>query len=194
VRHIGGAVGAAQRELELLTASGLVRREVRGNQVYFQANQEAAIFPELQALFAKTVGLVDILRQSLMPLADRLCAAFVFGSAARGELHASSDVDLLVIGDATFGDVITAIQGVEKRLGRDVNPTVYSEDEFRAKVLAKHHFLTTVLTEPKMLVVGSAAELIELAGTGIVEPEPNSSRRSPRAAHTPLRPRPRQRK
>jgi predicted nucleotidyltransferase len=136
VRQVGGAVGAVQRELELLTASGLVRREVRGKQVYFQANQKAAIFPELQGLFAKTVGLVDILRESLMPLADRMRAAFVFGSAARGELHASSDVDLLVVGDVSFGDVITAIQGAEKRLGRDVNPTVFSEDEFRTKVLA----------------------------------------------------------
>ena len=159
VRHVGGAVGAAQRELELLTASGLVRREVRGKQVYFQANQKAAIFPELQGLFAKTVGLVDILRESLMPLADRMRAAFVFGSAARGELHASSDVDLLVVGDVSFGDVITAIQGAEKRLGRDVNPTVFSEDEFRTKVLAKHHFVTTVLGQPKMFVLGEDDDL-----------------------------------
>jgi predicted nucleotidyltransferase len=154
VRHIGGAVGAVQRELELLTASGLVRREVRGKQVYFQANQKAAIFPELQGLFAKTVGLVDILREALIPLANSVDAAFVFGSAARGELHASSDIDLLVIGETSFGDVVTAIQPAEKRLGRDVNPTVYSADEFRAKVEAKHHFLIKVLAEPKMFVFG----------------------------------------
>ena len=159
VRHIGGAVGAAQRELELLTASGLVRREVRGKQVYFQANQKAAIFPELQALFAKTVGLVDVLRESLMPLADRVRVAFVFGSAARGELHASSDVDLLVVGDVSFGDVIAAIQGAEKRLGRDVNPTVFSDDEFQTKVLAKHHFVTSVLGQPKMFVLGENDDL-----------------------------------
>lgn len=158
-RQVGGAVGAVQRELELLTASGLVRREVRGKQVYFQANQKAAIFPELQGLFAKTVGLVDILRESLMPLAEQMRAAFVFGSAARGELHASSDVDLLVIGDLSFGDVITAIQGAQKRLGRDVNPTVFSEDEFRTKVLAKHHFVTTVLGQPKMFVLGEDDDL-----------------------------------
>ena len=159
VRQVGGAVGAVQRELELLTASGLVHREVRGKQVYFQANQKAAIFPELQGLFAKTVGLVDILRESLMPLADRMRAAFVFGSAARGELHASSDVDLLVVGDVSFGDVITAIKGAEKRLGRDVNPTVFSEDEFRTKVLAKHHFVTAVLAQPKMFVLGEDDDL-----------------------------------
>jgi predicted nucleotidyltransferase len=92
-----------QRESELLTASGLVHREVRGKQVYFQANQKAAIFPELQGLFAKTAGLVDILREALIPLANRVNAAFVFGSAARGDLHASSDIDLLVVGETSFG-------------------------------------------------------------------------------------------
>ena len=174
-RQVGGAVGAVQRELELLTASGLVRREVRGKQVYFQANQKAAIFPELQGLFAKTVGLVDILRASLMPLADRLRAAFVFGSAARGELHASSDVDLLVVGDVSFGDVITAIQGAEKRLGRDVNPTVFSEDEFRTKVLAKHHFVTSVLAQPKMFVLGDDDDLYPKRGKQAV-PESAAAR------------------
>jgi predicted nucleotidyltransferase len=159
VRHVGGAVGAVQRELELLTASGLVRREVRGKQVYFQANQKAAIFPELQGLFAKTVGLVDILREALVPLADRIRVTIVFGTAARGELHASSDIDLLVVGEVSFGDVITAIQPAEKRLGRDVNPTVYSVDEFQAKVQAKHHFVTTVLAEPKMFVLGEDDQL-----------------------------------
>lgn len=152
-RHIGGAVGAVQRELELLTACGLVRREVRGKQVYFQANHDAAIFPELRGLFAKTSGLVDILREALIPLADRVDAAFVFGSAARGELHAASDIDLMVIGETSFGDVIAVIQGAEKRLGRDVNPTVYSVDEFRGKLEAKHHFLATVLAEPKLFVL-----------------------------------------
>jgi predicted nucleotidyltransferase len=180
-RQVGGAVGAVQRELELLTASGLVRREVRGKQVYFQANQKAAIFPELQGLFAKTVGLVDLLRESLMPLADRMRVAFVFGSAARGELHASSDIDLLVIGDVSFGDVITAIQGAEKRLGRDVNPTVFSEDEFRAKVLAKHHFVTSVLGQPKMFVVGDDDDLRPRAPKRSApdQPRPHSTHRLP---------------
>jgi uncharacterized protein len=182
VRHAGVAVGAAQRELEQLTAAGLVRREVRGNQVYFQANQKAAIFPELQGLFAKTAGLVDILREALVPLADSVRAAFVFGSAARGELHASSDVDLLVIGDVTFGDVITAIQVAEKRLGRDVNPTVYSEEEFRTKVMAKQHFITTVLVEPKLPVLGDESVLVNSWGPVIADPTSHSMKRGARVA------------
>ena len=85
-------------------------------------------------------------------LAARIDAAFVFGAAARGELHAGSDIDLMLIGDTSFGDVITVAQGAEKRLGRDVNPTVYSLDEFRGKIEAKHHFLMTLLAEPKLFV------------------------------------------
>jgi predicted nucleotidyltransferase len=177
VRHVGGAVGAVQRELELLTASGLVSREVRGNQVYFQANQKAAIFPELQGLFAKTVGLVNILREALIPLANSVDAAFVFGSAARGELHAASDIDLLVIGETSFGDVIAAIQPAQKRLGRDVNPTVYSADAFRAKVEAKQHFLTTILAEPKMFVLGSKDDL---TGPPVARPAAPGRKQPPR--------------
>jgi predicted nucleotidyltransferase len=163
-----------------------VRRDVRGKHVYFQANQQAAIFPELQGLFAKSAGLVDILREAPMPLAGRMRAAFVFGSAARGELHASSDIDLLVVGEVSFGDVIAPVQEAEKRLGRDVNPTVYSADEFRAKVLAKQHFLTTVLTGPKMFVLGGESDLSDLvakrtaAGTaGQSKPHPQSTRTRP---------------
>jgi predicted nucleotidyltransferase len=182
VRHTGGAVGAVQRELEQLTAAGLVHRDVRGKQVYFQANQKAAIFPELQGLFAKTAGLVDILREALMPLADRVHAAFVFGSAARGELHAASDIDLVVVGEASFGDVITAIQVAEKRLGRDVNPTVYSVDEFRAKRQAQQHFLTTVLAEPKMFVIGGEDKLPSLRPSRLADNALDGSKRHPRLA------------
>jgi len=182
VRQTGTAVGAVQRELEQLTAAGLVRRDVRGKQVYFQANKDAAIFPELQGLFAKTSGLVDILREALLPLAGRLEAAFVFGSAARGELRAASDVDLMVVGEASFGDVVAAVRGAEDRLGRDVNPTVHSLDEFRAKVRAKHHFLTTVLTEPKMFILGGDEELIGRSLKRMASPGPDPSRSNPRPA------------
>jgi predicted nucleotidyltransferase len=194
VRHTGGAVGAVQRELEQLTAAGLVHREVRGKQVYFQANRKAAIFPELQGLFAKTAGLVDILREALTPLADRMQAAFVFGSAARGELHASSDIDLLVVGEASFGDVITAIQRAEQRLGRDVTPTVFSPDEFQTKVRTKHHFLTTVLAEPKMFVIGGDDQLNKDPASRLAGIVLHEDRRRPRrAADRTRRLRPRRR-
>jgi len=163
VRLTGTAVGAAQRELELLTGAGLVKRSVRGRQVYFQANREASIFPELRGLFAKTAGLIDILREGLAPFGDQLRVAFVFGSAARGELSAASDVDLLIVGEAEFQEVVSALAGAQERLRRDVNPTVYPADEFHAKVRAGQHFLTKVLNGPRLFVVGGEHELVGLA-------------------------------
>lgn len=151
-----------------------MHRDVRGRQVYFQANRDAAIFPELQGLFAKTTGLVDILRDELRPLGARVTVAFVFGSAARGELHAASDIDLVVVGAASFGDLVPAMRRAAERLGRDVNPTVYSSNEFRAKVRAKDHFLSTVLAEPKMFVLGGDDEVIGLQGA-----RPSPARRTP---------------
>lgn len=182
VRHTSVAVGAAQRELEQLAAAGLVNREVRGNQVYFQANQKAAIFPELQGLFAKTAGLVDILREELLPFADQMRAAFVFGSAARGELLASSDIDLLVIGDTSLGDMVAGLRRAEERLGREVNPTVYSVTEFQTKRQAEQHFLTSVLAGPKMFVIGGDDELNSPSTTISLDRLPNERKRNPRPA------------
>jgi len=168
-RQTGTAVGAVQRELELLTAAGLLRRTVQGRQVYFQANRDAPIFPELRGLFAKTAGLIDVLRDALASLSDRIQVAFVFGSAARSELRATSDIDLLVVGAAPFQDVVHAIAAAQEQLGRDINPTVYPPDEFRAKLAAHHHFLTTVLREPRLFVVGGDDELVGLGAKRLAD-------------------------
>src|SRR5262249_28097388 len=153
-RHTGTAVGALQRELEQLTAAGLVRRTVQGRQVYFQANRDAPIFPELLGLFAKTAGLAGVIREALAPLVARVRVAWIVGSAARGELRASSDIDLLVVGDPSFQEVVEALTGAQQRLGREINPSVYPPDEVRTKLRARHHFLTAVLSEPRMYVIG----------------------------------------
>ena len=182
VRSTGAALGAAQRELEQLTGAGLLLRTVQGQQVYFQANREAPIFPELQGLFAKTAGLTDLLREALAPLAERVLMAFVFGSAARGELRASSDIDLLVVGDAPFQDVVASLAGAQERLGREVNPTVYPLDEFRSKLRAKHHFLTTVLGEPRMFIIGGDNELVGLGAKRLGDEASDQPKRNPRPA------------
>jgi len=182
VRNTGAALGAAQRELEQLTGAGLLLRTVQGRQVYFRANQAAPIFPELQGLFAKTAGLTDLLREALAPLSERVLVAFVFGSAARGELKASSDIDLLVVGDPPFQDVVASLAGAQERLGRDVNPTVYPLAEFRAKVRAKHHFLTTVLREPRMFIIGGDDELAGLGAKRLADKAPDQPKRNPRPA------------
>lgn len=182
VRQTGSAQGAVQQELDRLSRAGLLRRTTLGRQVHFQANRDAAVFPELHALLLKTAALVDILREALAPLGDQIRVAFVFGSAARGELRADSDVDLFVVGDAAFDIVAPALIPAQERLGRDVNPTVYPPAEFLAKVGSGHHFVTSVLREERLFVIGDPNELEGLGAERLGDSAPPERERDPRPA------------
>lgn len=165
LRAIGGGSGALQRELSQLVEAGLVDRVREGRQVYFSANRNAAIFPELQAIIQKTAGTADVLRTSLAPLLrqERIVLAFVYGSVAGGAQTAKSDVDLLILGDATLAEVIPAVRIAEQRLAREVNPSVYPVREFRAKLKAGNSFLKRILAGPKLFIAGDDHELERLA-------------------------------
>ena len=158
VRQTGLSPGSVQRELAALVSAGLVKRTTQGRQVYFQADSESPVFADLRSLFLKTVGVADVLRDGLRPLADRIVAALVFGSAARGELRNNSDIDVLVVGEVSFGEVVGALSEAQRALGREVNSTVYPVPEFREKVRKGHHFLNAVLSEPYLLVMGDRDE------------------------------------
>jgi predicted nucleotidyltransferase len=161
-RRAGTGIGATQRELGQLTDAGLLHRLRRGNQVYFRANRKNLIFEELKSILAKTSGIRDILQEGLAPLADRVKLAFVYGSIARGDEEASSDVDLMVVGKVSFKDVVAALSEIERKLGREVNPTVFGPREFREKLAAKNHFLSTVAKEKKLFVIGDEREFRRL--------------------------------
>jgi predicted nucleotidyltransferase len=155
--------GAVQRELKHLSDAGIIRRTVRGHQVYFQANPDSPIFHELKSLILKTAGIGDALRAGLARSSDQIKAAFIYGSIAKGEEGPRSDIDLLVIGNVSFSDVVANLQPAQKILGREVNPTVYPHNEFRSKLRAKHHFLTSILKEPRIYLIGDENELRRLA-------------------------------
>jgi predicted nucleotidyltransferase len=163
IQHAGLGRGSVQRELEFLARAGIARRTVHGRQVYFQANPACPIFPELRSLVVKTSGVADVLRAAFAPLASRIRVAFVYGSVARGEERRASDVDVMVVGEATFSEVVDALASAQDALGREVNPTVYPPDEFRAKINAKHHFLVTIIKGDKLFLIGDQRELGRLA-------------------------------
>ena len=163
VRASGGGVGAIQRELGRLVACGVLCRTARGKEVYFQANAACPAFAELKGLLAKTAGVADVLRAALAPLADRIEVAFVFGSTAEGKERRQSDVDVLVVGDASFSEVTAAFGPAQERLQREVNPSVYPADEFCAKLGARHHFLRSVLAGGKIFLIGDERGLEGLA-------------------------------
>ncbi|MBM4431446.1 MAG: ArsR family transcriptional regulator [Chloroflexi bacterium] len=162
-RAVSAGQGAVQRELRHLTAAGILRRSVRGHQVLYQANGESPIFAELRGLVVKTVGLADVLRNALAALADRIHMAFIYGSMADGSFRADSDVDVLVVGDVTFAEIVSALGPAQEMLGREVNPAVYSSGEVRTRLGRQDHFLTSLLAEAKIFLVGDDDDFAELA-------------------------------
>jgi DNA-binding transcriptional ArsR family regulator len=158
-QHLGVSPSTLQRELSSLVEAGILRRKREGNRVYFQANPQCPFFPELRSLMTKTAGLLDVLREALTPFASSIQWAFVYGSVARAEERASSDVDLMVIGRVGLAEIAPAIRKAEARLGRPVNPTVYTPEEFVEKWQTGNHFLRSVLREKMLVIFGGRDEL-----------------------------------
>lgn len=145
--------GNAHRALRRFEQAGLVTATRSGNQRRYRANRESPIFPELQGIARKTAGLADVLREALEPLAGRIAQAFVFGSIARGEAGPRSDVDLMVVGDVTFAEVVDAVYPLHERLGREVNPIVMSTSEFHSRG-KDPGFVKRVTSGPRIALFG----------------------------------------
>jgi predicted nucleotidyltransferase len=157
-RDSGTSVGTVQRELETLFQTGLIVRSMSGRQVYYQANRNHPVFAEIRSLVAKTVGIFQILRSALTPFADRVSLAFLYGSVARRAEGAESDVDLMVVGDVTLDEILAQSAPAERAIGRTINPTVYSTNEFKAKLQGGNHFLRSVMRGEKVILIGDEDE------------------------------------
>jgi len=160
-RRTGLPPGTLTRELNRLAASGLLKREKRGNQVLYSADRSCPVFEEVASMLRKTSGMADVIRDALSPVADRILAACVFGSVARGAETSGSDVDVLIVGDVSLGAVVDVFFPIQTRIGREINPKVFSQREWRAKVKAKDVFATEILRKPKMFLIGDRDELAE---------------------------------
>jgi len=180
-------LGGAQRELYYLWQAGMIERKVQGRQVYFQANRQSSLFAELHGLVLKTVGAVGVLRNALGGLEKSIEAAFLFGSLTKGSSDRRSDIDVMVIGDVSFAEVVAALALAQKSLMRDINPVVFPGDEFRQKVAQDDHFLITVLREPKIFLIGSDHELTRLGKKRLAK---GAREQSPRDRRSPRRRRP----
>ena len=160
IRRTASGSGAVQRELARLEESGLVVVSRRGNQKHYQANRASPVFDELRGLVLKTSGLVEPLRSALAPLSDRILLAFVYGSVARGEDRADSDIDVLIVGDdLTLEDLYARLAPVEKLLGRQISPTLYTRDEYRRRQARGTSFLKSVLKGQRLSLMGDADAL-----------------------------------
>jgi predicted nucleotidyltransferase len=160
IRLAGSGSGAVQRELEALTAAGIFTVSSTGSQKLYRANRQSPIFEELYGLVLKTVGLLEPLKKALKPYQSKIEIAFVYGSIAKGTDIAKSDIDLMIIGEQiAYGDIFMALQNAEKTLQRPINPNLMTPDEWRQRRSNKSAFVTKILEQPKMFVLGTDNEL-----------------------------------
>lgn len=156
------APGTLHKELTRLAAAGLLLRKDQGNQVRYQANRNCPIFPELAGLLRKTTGAAELLSTALTPLQPPL--ALIFGSIASGTETAGSDVDVLIIANLGFSEVVRALYPVQTELGREINAVLYNAQEFTRRVQEQDPFALELLGKPKIFLMGTEHDLSELAG------------------------------
>jgi predicted nucleotidyltransferase len=161
--HLETRPSSLQREIESLSEAGILRQWRDGRRLYFMADSRCPIFPELRGIFEKTAGIVSTLQQEFTPFAERIDAAFVYGSIAEGQERTDSDVDLMIVGRVGLSDLVPALRRAEARLGRPINPMIYSMEEFRRKAVTRDHFLTTVLAGKMLFLKGGKHELAAVA-------------------------------
>lgn len=160
IQTTGAGSGAVQRELARLAGSGLLSVEQVGNQKRYRANPASPIHDELAAIVRKTFGLALPLQQALAPLTNQITAAFVYGSVAKGSDTAASDIDVMLVSDSlAYPDVMAALDPVIARLGREVKPTLYTPEELGARIAAGNSFVTRVLAQPRIWLIGNDDDL-----------------------------------
>jgi len=162
-RKTGTRQGVVQRELDSLVRAGIALRTRDGNRTIYSINTESPFYPEMRGLIVKSTGLLDVLREALRPRASEIRVAAVYGSFARGEEGPRSDIDLLVVGSVRFSDVVGELESARERLGREINMTVFPELEFRRKAKIGDHFVSSLLKDKLLLVLGAADDLSRLA-------------------------------
>ena len=182
VRETGAGNGAIQREVKQLSDAGLIVRKTQGRQVFYQANRKSPVFSELRGLLLKTSGMSDVLRAVLAPLKHRIKVVFVYGSIAAQKDRVGSDIDLMIVGDVEFDDVVQRLSGAEKTLRREINPSVYPPRDFRSKLRSGNHFLNSVLQVKKLFVLGTEDDLRELSPKRLANRPPEQPPRNQKPA------------
>jgi len=163
IRLTHSGTGAVQRELEKLTAVGLLTVQSIGNQKHYTANRTSSLFAELRSIVLKTFGLADVLREALTPIASQIHIAFIYGSIAKQEDTAKSDIDLMLVSDhLTYADLFILLEEPQVQLGRSIHPTFYSLAEWTKKRNASNNFLIQIIKQPKIFLIGTEDELNKL--------------------------------
>lgn len=158
LRLTGMGVHTIKRELDRMVAAGILSMTKIGNQHHYQADPHCPIYHELLTIVKKTFGIVDVIYRALSPLAEEIAWSFIFGSVAGGKETSTSDIDLMIIGEADFSDVVSALYPLQEVLGREINPKIYSKEEWTQMLNKQDAFINDVLSRPYMDVIGEGDE------------------------------------
>jgi predicted nucleotidyltransferase len=163
IRLTHSGSGAVQRELDKLAKAELITVERKGNRKQYHANKLSPLYAELRGIVLKTFGLVDVLREALQPVSKDIKVAFIYGSVAKNEDTSESDIDLMIISDTlSYAELFPLLEKAQEQIGREINPTFYSESEWKRKLGEKKHFVTQVMKQAKLFLLGIEDELREV--------------------------------
>ena len=150
-RLAGVGKGAVVREIKKMTDAGLLTTHQQGNQQHYQANPDNPVFEELKAITRKTFGVQGVIKEALAPVLSQCNTAFIYGSVAKGQEHAGSDIDVLLVGhDLSYADIMERLEPAEQQLGRVINPTLFTPQEFRQREESQQSFVTRLMEQPKL--------------------------------------------
>lgn len=151
--------GTVNKELRKLAEAGLLLKEKQGNQLYYQANSNCIVFEELASLLRKTSGLAEVLAEALLPQAETIKAAFVFGSIASGKAGNDSDIDLCVIGDVDYTELVKLLYPCQSVLRREINPKCFSREEWLQQKDSESAFIRELMEKPVINIIGDRDDL-----------------------------------
>lgn len=155
IRWVGLGKGTVMRELERMLSAGLIVQTQKGNQNHYQANPQCPIYTDLLAIVRKTFGIGDAIKSALAPIEQHITQGFIYGSIAKGEATAASDIDLMLVGDdLSYGHIMELLTPVEEALSRTISPTLYSPQDFGSKLTAGNHFLQRVVEQARIPLWG----------------------------------------
>ena len=157
MRRLTGLGSASlQREINRLVAAGLANSTLKGNQRQISANRQSPLFKELSNLTRKVMGAAALLTEALLPFEQKIKVALLYGSVAKQSDTAESDIDIMIVGsDLTLSEVLDQLLPVEEMLGRKVNPTCYTVDEFKKRLSDTDSFVNKVLSQSIIQLLGN---------------------------------------
>jgi predicted nucleotidyltransferase len=149
---------AVRREINKLVLSGIAEEKRIGNMRLFSMNKKCPIYPEIRMIVIKTMGVVDAISSVLEPAKEKIKFAYIYGSFAKGDFNASSDVDILVVGDIKLSDLVRILSPIQEQLTRELNPSVYSLDDYYSELTEGNQFVTNIHNGDKIMLTGEIDE------------------------------------